>query len=67
MQFLEVLLCLEFQIEKMRKIYPNIFGHSEIRLCHKIRGMLSFLPLVSNSVTIRLSFLLLSNHIIKKG
>ena len=44
----------------MQRIWYNMFWYRKIRLCNKTREMFSFLPLIDNSATIWLSFLLLS-------
>ena len=50
-----------------QRIYSDIFWQSKMKLCNKKREMLSFLPLINNSVTMGLSFLLLSISAIKSS
>ena len=54
-----------FYNKVMGGIQSNIFWYDKIRLQNKRKRLFSFLSLINNSVTIRLRFLLLSNHIVK--
>ena len=58
---LKLSFVLNFHNEKACRIKPNIFWYSKIRLCNKIKkNVCSFVPLINNSVTVALSYLVLS-------
>ena len=61
MQFVEALVCLEiFEIKYCAEFSLIFYGTAKVRLCNKTRETVNFLPLINNSVSIALSFLLLS-------
>ena len=60
MQFVEVPFYLEFSLKECVVFSLTSFGTLKYDCVIKTREMFSFLPLINNSVTIELSFLLLS-------